>query len=92
MPNGCDRRAEGPAVKGPSGRDVRQGAGRRERGRPERGEATRLRAHLGSLTDERRGHPQMVIRLGYGPDGPASPRARWAAPEAGAEGGDPSSR
>ncbi|MFM9702757.1 hypothetical protein [Streptomyces galilaeus] len=44
-------------------------------------------------TTERRGHPQMVIRLGYGPDEPASPRrARWAAPEAGAEGGDPSSR
>ncbi|MGV9944443.1 Acg family FMN-binding oxidoreductase [Streptomyces sp. NPDC003401] len=33
-----------------------------------------LRARLGSLGDERRGHAQMVIRLGYGPDGPASPR------------------
>ncbi|MEV6619149.1 hypothetical protein AB0N31_35905 [Streptomyces sp. NPDC051051] len=33
-----------------------------------------LRAQLGSLGDERRGHAQMVIRLGYGPDGPASPR------------------
>ncbi|MDX3524889.1 nitroreductase family protein [Streptomyces sp. ID05-39B] len=52
-----------------------------------------LRAHLGSLTDERCGHPQMVIRLGYGPDGPASPRrAQWVAPEAGAGGGAPSSR
>lgn len=33
-----------------------------------------LRAQLGSLGDERRGHAQMVVRLGYGPDGPASPR------------------
>lgn len=26
------------------------------------------------LTDSRRAHPQMVLRLGYGPQGPASPR------------------
>ncbi|MCF4136209.1 nitroreductase family protein [Streptomyces sp. Tue 6430] len=39
-----------------------------------------LRAQLGSVGDERRGHAQMVIRLGYGPDGPASPRrTAWEA-------------
>ncbi|MFF1278860.1 Acg family FMN-binding oxidoreductase [Streptomyces marokkonensis] len=33
-----------------------------------------LRRHLRSPAGGLRGHPQMVLRLGYGPQGPASPR------------------
>ncbi|MFI1163489.1 Acg family FMN-binding oxidoreductase [Streptomyces sp. NPDC020801] len=33
-----------------------------------------LRARIGPPASGRRGHAQMVIRLGYGPEGPASPR------------------
>ncbi|MER5436691.1 hypothetical protein [Streptomyces sp. NPDC002588] len=34
-----------------------------------------LRSRLGESTDARPAHAHMVIRLGYGPEGPASPRA-----------------
>jgi nitroreductase len=33
-----------------------------------------LRARLRPLSDDPRSHPQMVIRLGYGPEGPPTPR------------------
>ncbi|MFI8091031.1 Acg family FMN-binding oxidoreductase [Streptomyces sp. NPDC086080] len=33
-----------------------------------------LRRHLRALTGGRKGYPQMVLRLGYGPEGPPSPR------------------
>jgi hypothetical protein len=33
-----------------------------------------LREQLVPQPSDRRGHAQMVIRLGYGPEGPASPR------------------